>query len=36
MPPAILAASGCSLKELPALKKEQIALGEQLNAAEVD
>ena len=33
VPPAILAASGCSLGELAALKKNLVALRDQLNAA---
>jgi DNA-binding MarR family transcriptional regulator len=33
VPPAILAASGCSLGELTALKKNLVALRDQLNAA---
>ena len=33
VPPAILAASGCSLGELVALKKDLVALRDQLNAA---
>ena len=33
VPPAILAASGCSVNELSALRKNLIALREQLNAA---
>jgi DNA-binding MarR family transcriptional regulator len=33
VPPAILAASGCSLGELAALKKKLVALRDQLNAA---
>ncbi|MBV8917003.1 MarR family winged helix-turn-helix transcriptional regulator [Bradyrhizobium sp.] len=33
VPPAILAASGCSIGELTALKKNLIALRDQLNAA---
>jgi DNA-binding MarR family transcriptional regulator len=33
VPPAILAASGCSIGELTALKKNLVALRDQLNAA---
>jgi MarR family transcriptional regulator, organic hydroperoxide resistance regulator len=33
VPPAILAASGCSISELTALKKNLVALRDQLNAA---